>query len=363
MGLGTWDSGRWLPQCPMVPHEETASHFSSFTEAVGSEVPLYRRISEAIVEDADLLELAGHSRPGQPPPNMLFAAVQYLLIADHPLAAWYPALSGSAPPPSDPYPSFRDFCLEHRSEVGDLIRTRRTQTNEVARCLALLPAVAEVVGLVDRPLSLFEIGSSAGLLLAFDRYHYRFDQSSWGPSDSPVQLATELRGEQPPLPPRPLPIADRLGIDLYPVDVADESDVRWLDALVWPGHEERRARLRSAVDLVASDPPPVVAGNALEVLPEVIASAGPDQVPVVFHSFALIQWTSEQRAELGNLLRGSGRRVVRIWLEWFGYRRNLPVIRLVDYRSGSEEARTLGRFHHHGRWLEWGWEAATDPQS
>ena len=347
----------------MTRREETAALFRTFAEAVGDEIPLYSRIAEAVVDDAELLELAGRAQPGQPPPNMLFAAVQYLLGGDHPLAAWYPALSVSAAPSTDPYPVFRDFCLTHRHEVGELVATRRTQTNEVARCLALLPALADVLGLADRPLSLVEIGASAGLLLAFDRYRYSFDADSWGPLDSPVQLRAELRGRQPPLPSSPVPVGGRLGIDLNPVDVGDASDVRWLDALVWPGHEERRSRLRSAVDLVATDPPPVMVGDALEVLPEVIDAVSPGELPVVFHSFALIQWTSGQRAQLDGLLAAADRRVVRIWLEWFGYRRSLPIIKVVDYRPASVEERILGRFHHHGRWLDWGWVPASDPQS
>lgn len=348
----------------MTNQPETAAQFSAFVEAIGDEVPLYRGISEHIVDDAELLALAGQTQPGQPPPNMLFAAVQYLLSADDPLAAWYPALTDPATPTTDPYPLFRAFCLEHRSELADLIRTRRTQTNEVARCVALLPALARACDLADQlPLSLLEIGSSAGLLLGFDRYHYLFGDTSWGPRDSPLQLETELRGSEPPLPPWPVPIVKRVGIDLHPVDLADDSQVRWLDALVWPGHEERRHRLRAAADLVAPDPPSLVAGDALELLPELIAAAGRDEVPVVFHSFALIQWASEERAELDDLLRRAGRRVIRIWLEWFGYRRSLPIIRVLDYRSGSVAAETLGRFHHHGRWLDWGWAPPSDPQS
>ncbi|MGI9648161.1 MAG: DUF2332 domain-containing protein [Acidimicrobiia bacterium] len=347
----------------MALRTETADHFAAFSEAIGDEVPLYSRISELIVDDPELLELAGRARAGQPPPNMLFAAVQYLLGTDDPLAPWYPALSGPDVPVDDPYPLFRDFCFDRRSELVDLISTRRTQTNEAARCIALLPALAHAYGLVDQPLSLFEIGSSAGLLLAFDRYRYDFAGRSWGLPESPVHLEAEVRGSEPPLPPRPLPISRRLGIDLHPVDLTDDSQVRWLGALVWPGHEERRQRLRAAVDLVASDPPSLVAGDALDVLPAEIAAVGRDEVPVVFHSFALIQWTPEARAELDDLLQRAGRRVIRIWLEWFGYRRSLPIIRVVDYRPGSVTGETLGRFHHHGRWLEWGWRPPIDPQS
>lgn len=343
-------------------HQATAKQFHAFTEAVGSEVPLYARLSEAIVGDDDLIELAGLAMPGQPPPNVLFAAVQYLIAGGivHDLAAWYPTVSAAKAPKTDPFPAFRDFCRVHRDELQHLIRTRRTQTNEVARCLALVPALATVARRVLEPMALIEIGASAGLMLAFDRFRYVFGDETWGNRDSTVTLTTELRGAQPRLPPHSFSIASRVGLDLYPVDVTNESDVRWLDALVWPGHEERRTRLRRAVTAVASDPPALVAGDALDVLPAFINSVDNHVVPVVFHSFALIQWSGEQRAELDRLLSQAGRPILRIWLEWFGYKRNLPVIKVYEYRDARVQVNTLGRFHHHGRWLDWGWREPTD---
>lgn len=333
-----------------------ADQFAAFADVLQSESPLYTTLSRAIVDDPELLDLARGTIPGQPPPNVLFAAVQYLLLSgvSHQLVAWYPDLGGSISPGGDPVPVFRDFCLSHRDELASLIATRRTQTNEVARCVALLPAFGVAGNKVGTPMALIEIGASAGLLLAFDRYRYVYGGEAWGPESAPVVLTTELRGQQPPLPDG-LAIESRTGIDLFPLDVSSADDARWLDALVWPGHEERRTRLRAALGLVAPAPPRILAGDALELLPELLAAVPADVTPVVYHSFALIQWSNEQRARLDDLLRAAGRRVIRIWLEWFGYQRNRPLIRLFEYDSGAEIVETLGRSHHHGRWLDWGW--------
>lgn len=335
-------------------HRSVADEFAAFAAAVGDEVPLYTTLGRAIVDDAELLDLAGLSLPGQPPPNMLFGAVQFLLLGgvEHELAAWYPAVSGSPPPDRDPVPVFRDFCAAHRDGLADVIASRRTQTNEVARCLALVPALEATRRKASGPLALVEVGSAGGLLLAFDRYHYTYGREQWGPADSPVRLTTELRGHQPPLP-ADLEVVSRIGIDLYPLDLSSADDARWLDALVWPGHEERRRRLRAAVDLVAADPPPILAGDALDSVSGLLSSTPADTVPVVFHSFALIQWTSKQRSRLHEVLEAAGRPVLRIWLEWFGYVRSRPLIRLFEYRDGGHTVATLGRFHHHGRWLDW----------
>ena len=338
-----------------------AEQFALFADAVGDEVPLYSRLCREIVHDQALLSLAGHAMPGQPAANMLFGAVQYLLLdnVDHPLNAWYPAISGRVAPEEDPVPVFRDFCRRYRDEIVEVIATRRTQTNEVARCIALVPALALAADRSDHPLAIVELGASAGLLLAFDRYRYIYGGKTWGPAGSAVQLSPELRGASPPLP-EALRVESRLGIDLHPVDITAEREVRWLDAMVWPGHEQRRRHLRAAISLVAPDPPRVVAGDALELLPGILDSVPPGVNPVVLHSFALFQWDSDQRARLDGILRNAGRPVHRIWLEWFGYRHSLPLIRLFDYRAGTVTIETLGRFHHHGAWLEWGW--TDDPE-
>ena len=113
--------------------------------------PLYYRLSLAISADEDLLALAIQAKPGQPRPNLFFAAVQRLLIdtSDHALAAFYPNISGGpAPPgelaPDDPAPAFRAFCLEHQEALTHLLATRMVQTNVVRRCASVLPAFADV---------------------------------------------------------------------------------------------------------------------------------------------------------------------------------------------------------------------------
>ena len=51
------------------------------------------------------------------------------------------------------------------------------QTNEVARSNAILGGCLFIAGKTGTPLELFEIGSSAGLNLSFDRYGY--DSRPW----------------------------------------------------------------------------------------------------------------------------------------------------------------------------------------
>ena len=75
------------------PVEAATASFRLFTR-VGSQ--LYARLSAGVLEDPELLALAATAPAGQPPPNLLFAAVHYLLLrgASHPLARLYPSLNG-----------------------------------------------------------------------------------------------------------------------------------------------------------------------------------------------------------------------------------------------------------------------------
>ena len=88
---------------------------------------MYSELAEGVSTDNDLLEIAAHTRPHQPEPNMLFAAVQYLLLSglDHPLAAHYPILAGRRRPPGSAFPHFREFCLRYREPIVELIVNRR----------------------------------------------------------------------------------------------------------------------------------------------------------------------------------------------------------------------------------------------
>src|SRR4051812_29112250 len=99
--------------------------------------PLYSRLVQVVAADDPLLAIAGQARAGQLPPNLLLAAVHYLVLRDphDDLAAWYPSLGGAAT--DDPGPAFTAFCLRRREELTALVRRRLVQANVVKRSAAL----------------------------------------------------------------------------------------------------------------------------------------------------------------------------------------------------------------------------------
>ncbi|WP_235565704.1 DUF2332 domain-containing protein [Microbacterium sp. Root166] len=169
--------------------------------------------------------------------------------------------------PEAPFPEWSRWLVSHADDVVAEASRRSLQTNEPQRCAALLPALSTV----DGPIALLELGASAGLCLYPDRYSYRFAGGpDLDPADGPSRVILEcaVSGE----PPLRLPdVRWRAGLDLAPLDAADADDRRFLTTLVWPGEEGRAARVEAALDVVAADPPLLIAGDASD--PDVLRAA------------------------------------------------------------------------------------------
>lgn len=320
--------------------------------------PLYEQLAARVADDVALLEIAAAAPVGQPVANLFFAAARFIALdsnVEDPVG-----IGSMGASVDDPYTAFRAFCLEHEVEMRELVRARGVQTNEVRRCACLVPALhlAEQMARAqrsERPLAIVEIGTSAGLNLLLDRYHYTYsDGRSLGNPDSPVRISCELRGGGTPPIPSTLPgIGHRIGIDLSPVDIFDDGDVRWLAALIWPEHVERQELLEQALSLARSDPPTRIAGDAVELLPGMLEDVPGDMTLVVVHSYTLNQFRAEMRECLNRLLTEHAERrdVYRVAIEWLAGEH--PLVQTTSYRSRVTTERIVARCDQHGSWLEW----------
>ena len=284
---------------------ELSGKFRRFAELEARPAsPLYAAICAGLAERPDVLALLLDAQPGQRRPNLLLGAVHDLLLAGaaDPLAGYYPTVGGAREADPEAAQRFADFALRRSDDVRAIVRTRRTQTNEVARCGPL------VVGLnrLPEPLALIDVGASAGLNLHLDRYAYRFgDAPPIGPPNSPLTLRCAYEGAQPP-PERVPRVAWRRGIDLDPRDPGEGATARWLEALVWPEHGDRRERLRAALEIARGQPFEVCRGDALELLPRVARDAPAAATLVVTHCMALAYLSEEDRARVSGLCRELG---------------------------------------------------------
>lgn len=178
--------------------DSLAQHFKHFAQQARGESPLYERLSLRVSRDPEILELASKASRGQPAANLLFAAGHYLLFKgiQHPLADFYPSVSGTASPGEDPFPHFKDFCTRYRADIENLLETRLVQTNVVERCSYLFLVfglISQRVG--PKPLAIVEVGAAAGLNLNLDLYSYDYgDGKQYGALDSPVSIYNPCSG-------------------------------------------------------------------------------------------------------------------------------------------------------------------------
>ncbi len=341
------------------PGELAATFWHFAARRCGDYAPLYARLGTGIAGDRELLSIAAHAPPGQSPPDLMLAAVHYLLRSDpaHPLARHYPTLTPT-PAASDPVPLFRSFCLERRDQLETVITTRRVQTNEVRRCCYVLPAVMLAAHLAARPLALIEGGASAGLNLNIDRYAYDYGTGSiFGNPSSPLVLPCHLRGRHHPPLHLPSPVIGwRAGIDLHPLDPASPADAAWLRALVWADHPQRARLLDHALAETRSHPPVMVrAGDAAERLPGLIAAAPTGMTVCLFHTAFLAHLPKLDRERFEHLVvvLSAARPIYWIQAE---PRPNPtdPRLRLTLCEDGCVTRQwPLGHYHPHGEWLEW----------
>ncbi|MBX7268346.1 DUF2332 domain-containing protein [Micromonospora sp. Llam7] len=268
-----------------------AERYTRFAEReVRGVSPAYERLARWVSGDDELLALLGALPPAAQQPNLLFAVVRL-----------------HNGPVEDPA-AFGAYAVGNWPAIEAEIRHRVTQTNEAGRCAVLLPVLAAL----PQPLALLEVGAAAGLCLFPDRYAYRYGGGST--AARPSWSGRHLLGAGEPVldciasnlaPPARRPeVVWRAGLDLNPLDVTDPADVAWLDALIWPEHEHRRARLRAAAAVVAADPPLLVRGDLVDDLPALAAQAPADATLVVFHTSVLYLVPQPRRAAFVEVVRG-----------------------------------------------------------
>ena len=357
-----------MPVQPTNDLDKVRAYFQNFglRQAPEAGSPLYHTLCLGVLDDPDMLQLAASCPPSQPSANILFASVHYLLLGgiQHPLRDFYPDVMASEKTPRTPspetYPLFQDFVRTHVDTIRKLIATRLVQTNVVRRTTCLLPIFALIAKKAGNlPLSLIEIGTSAGLNLHWDRYHHRYEYPSgrhleWGDENSSVHLSTQVRGTVPlPTLPEDLRIEWRTGIDLNPIDVTDTDAMRWLRALIFPEHLDRQQTIEAAARVARKHPLPLVTGDALTHLPALLSQAPVDSRLCLYASMVLYQFSSEARKALWTLLTefSASRPVSVIIMD--GLPEGWSQLLIRDFNKGSYSKRHVANAHSHGRWLEW----------
>jgi hypothetical protein len=312
---------------------DIAARYQMFAsrEAAGVS-PTYEEFARSIADDPVVLQLLATVPRAKQQPNLLLAALQYL--------------QGAA----KTYPQLRSWIIDDWPRLAAIMMARSTQTNEPARCAAILALLTPIPG----PITLIEVGASAGLCLFPDRYSYDYDGRRLGP-ESTVHLQTTTTGPFP-MPTEMPQIVKRIGIDLNPLDPGDSDDRAWLQALIWPGQGARRDRLTAALALAARSPAEMITGDLVAELPGAVSRAAPGSTVVLFHTAVLVYVDAEQRNIFTDLVRGLPIR----WISQEGLG-VFPTIRdqLPHQGAGSaqlvlaQDGKPVARTAPHGGRIEW----------
>lgn len=319
----------------MLLYDDVVTEYRDFATYAAGDSPCFEEWALGVAGDAEVLAWLGTFPPIKRQPNLVFAA-----------ARWH-----GAPAPA-PYDALRTVLLEQESAVRATVMARATQTNEVGRLATLVP----VLGLVEGPLALVEVGASAGLCLFPDRYDY-----AWPPSGalrgSGGPLLTARATGTLPVPAAHPDVAWRGGVDLNPLDVTDEDGMAWLENLVWPEQDERRQRLRAAVGVARREPPAVRQGDLLDHVEDLVDEAAGHGTPVVLHSAVIAYLEEPDRVRFHELMTGLVAAGRCRWISNEGGRvlpavtgsREVPPGRFVTALDGVPVAWS----HGHGHAIDW----------
>lgn len=257
-------------------------------------------------------------------------------------------------PPHEPTEDALWACISEAIRSEDAFLQdwldRPPQTNELRRA-----SVLKGIGhwLADRfglPLHILELGASAGLNLNWDRFAMSAGGMTFGPTDSPVHLAPDWRGN---LPPQAKPnVQARAGVDLTPL--SPEADQLRLMAYLWPDQPDRLDRMRAALTLPQT---PVDAGDAADWITAKLAlPPSPGTCRLIYHTVAwqyfpqMVQSSARGAIEAAGLAAGD-----TTPLAWFGMEADgsTPGAGLRLHLWPGDHVLDVGRCDFHGRWVDW----------
>ena len=235
---------------------------------------------------------------------------------------------------------------------------RYTQTNEPGRSAVLQAVIARLAQRHPGPVNLVDVGTSAGINLYLDQFRVT-------PVDDGDPLALvchDLGGVDRSL---ALPrVVSRVGIDIAPLDLANDDDRRWLESCLWPEERRRQRRLEAIAEVWPTWPRfDVLVGTAVARLDDALALGPSVNLSVVINTWAAFYFTKEEQSSYYEMMSAAcaTRNVAWISVESpYGIEWPTPSSVSVPPKKGGTHIvvtepggvpTSWGWCHHHGHWL------------
>ena len=231
------------------------------------------------------------------------------------------------------------------------------QTNEAGRSSNFIAAMLWLAEQGMPPkFECLEIGSSAGINLMLNRYHYDLGGVQVGPEPGAMRFKPDWTGSPPP--DRAIEIVSTRGCDVAPVDLTDPVQALRLKAYIWPEHSVRFERMGAAIVEAAKPPPDLVQMNAAEFTEaELVKPQAEGTTRVLMHSIVWQYVPEDQKARVTAAMEAAGARATpERPLAWISLEANrvLHIHEMtVRYWPGGAVPVTVTRAHPHGASIEW----------
>lgn len=325
-------------------------------EAAAWSSPMYCVLCERMAEDVasggptwELLGAFADRPPDQYFPFRALAGVHHMVLSKElpELERHYPSEGGDGDAEAA-WPIVRQAFAGLSPEILDSLR-HPLQTNETARCGALIGGFLTVAAETGMPLRIRELGASAGLNMHFDRYRYEQDGRAFGPDGSPVRFVDHWLRGVPPLE-TTIEVASRRGCDIDPIDPTTDRGRTSLLAFIFPDQLERYELLREAIEVARGFPPEVDRAGIDTWIADELADPPIGEATVVFHSLVWIYLTDQVRAAArGALEAAAARASAERPLAWLRYELAPDLVRcelrLTSWPGGEERLLATGDVH------------------
>lgn len=225
------------------------------------------------------------------------------------------------------------------------------QTNEIRRSSVIAAAARGIFDRYQLPLMVSEVGASAGLNLNFDRYQVAAKGFDFTPRDPILTLTPDWRGG--PVRTGDIPVVDRAGVDIAPLDAQDPRDALKLRAYTWPDQIDRLERLEAALPHQKTQ---IERGEAGPWLAKRINLQPENVVHFIYHTVVRQYFDPASEKEFQSALdmaasRATQQRPVAHFSMEYDGAVDSAGLRLSIWPAGI--CCDLGRADFHGRWVAW----------
>jgi hypothetical protein len=342
--------------------DELKNWFNHFAEnECQGNAELYYTLCKEIANDYDLLKIASFASVGQPMPNIFLGAVHYLLLKNraHELAKFYPTISKEITISKIPFELFRSFCCANEVDINKIISTKIVQTNVVNRCAYLFPIISYLASKNENPITIIDIGTSAGLTLNFDNYEYWLDNRKVFGSDV-VKIHSEIHeGKITEL----KPIVNKLtkiGIDQNLIEPTNEDEKLWLKALVWADHIVRFENMDSALKNEKLKEIQFIKGSTIKDFNKILGKINKEETLIIYATHTLYQFSAEDKVLFYEMLDNLGKERDLYFIsaettksQQEKYNSKNTIVELISYTKGSKKEEFIAETNGHGNWVAW----------